>query len=85
MVKMLEDMFAWYGSFVARRPLTMISVCLIVTGLAMIGLMNYRTENNRFKLWIPDNSDFIKNYEWLEENSPPDVRFNSMILASESN
>jgi hypothetical protein len=33
-----------------------------------------RTENNAFKLWIPDNSDFVKNNEWLEKNAPMDVR-----------
>ena len=54
-------------------------------GLALIGMINYRTENNAFKLWIPDNSDFVENFAWLEKNSPPDTRFNSLILASEEN
>ena len=48
-------------------------------------MINYRTENNAFKLWIPDNSDFVENFAWLEKNSPPDIRFNSLILASEEN
>ena len=26
------------------------------------------------KLWIPPNSDFAKNNEWLWENHPPDLR-----------
>ena len=34
-----------------------------------------RTENNAFKLWIPDNSDFVADNAWLEENSPPEIRF----------
>ena len=79
----LEDVFGWYGGFVARRPVTMMASCLLVTGLALIGMVNYRTENNAFKLWIPDNSDFVENFAWLEEHSPPEMRFNSLIVASE--
>ena len=85
MVQRLEDVFATYGRFVARYPLTMIICCFVATGLALIGMIRYRTENNAFKLWIPDNSDFVKNFEWLEKNSPPEIRFNSLILATEEN
>ena len=85
LVRRLEDVFASYGRLVARFPLIMIGCCFLATGLALIGMIRYRTENNAFKLWIPDNSDFVKNFEWLEENSPPDIRFNSLILASEGN
>ena len=85
LVRRLEDVFASYGRLVARFPLIMICSCFVATGLALIGMVRYRTENNAFKLWIPDNSDFVKNFEWLEENSPPDIRFNSLILATEGN
>ena len=85
LVTRLEDVFAVYGRFVARDPLIMIVSCFLVTGLFLIGMINYRTENNAFKLWIPDNSDFVKNFNWLEENSPPEIRFNSLIVSSEEN
>ena len=83
LVRRLEDLFAWYGEFVAVRALIMMASCVVVTGLVLIGMIDYTTENNAFKLWIPDNSDFVKNFQWLEENSPPDIRFNSLILSSE--
>ena len=70
----LEDLFGWYGGFVARRPVVMMVSCFIVTGLVLIGMINYRTENNAFKLWIPDNSEFVENNEWLETNAPLDLR-----------
>ena len=66
----------------ATHPLKVILACLLATGLSIIGILRYTTENNAFRLWIPDNSDFVANYNWLEQNSPPDVRFNSMILAN---
>ena len=85
LVTRLEDLFATYGRFVARDPLIMIVTCFLMTGFFLIGMINYRTENNAFKLWIPDNSDFVKNFQWLEENSPPEIRFNSMIVSTEEN
>jgi hypothetical protein len=56
----------------------------VITGLCGIGLLEYRTENNAFKLWIPDNSEFLKNYNFLQEKFPPDTRFNNIIVAGEN-
>ena len=85
LVTKLEDFFAAYGRLVARFPVIMILSCFVITGLSLIGMINYRTENNAFKLWIPDNSDFVRNFQWLEENSPPEIRYNSLILSTEDN
>jgi hypothetical protein len=73
-VESLEGAFAWYGALVASHPVKVVLACLAVTGLAAIGVLRYTTENNAVRLWIPDNSDFVTNYNWLEENSPPDIR-----------
>ena len=67
----------------ATHPVKVVFACILATGLSVIGILRYTTENNAFRLWIPDNSDFVANYNWLEKNSPPDVRFNSMILANQ--
>ena len=29
-----------------------------------------------YRLWVPDSSHFLKDYNWLEENKPEDIRFN---------
>merc|ERR1711962_528350 len=79
----LEAAFQWYGKQVATHPVKVVFACILATGLSVIGILRYTTENNAFRLWIPDNSDFVANYNWLEKNSPPDVRFNSMILANQ--
>ena len=70
----LEAAFAWYGGQVACHPRKVVAGCLLATGLASLGLLNYRTENNVFRLWLPDTSAFLTNYNWLEEHSPQDVR-----------
>ena len=82
LVKM-EDFFQWYGQLVATRPKTTILLCLLVTALAGIGLLRFRAENEGIKLWIPDDSDFRQNNDWLFENFPRSARFGSLILVAE--
>jgi hypothetical protein len=36
------------------------------------------------KLWIPSNSDHRLNSDWLFENFPPEVRFNSLIFVGKN-
>ena len=42
-----------YGRLLAKYPLISILICLLIPGLASIGLIQYKTENNPYKLWIP--------------------------------
>ena len=57
-----------------------IIISLLVTLLGSIGLIFIRAENNAIKLWIPQQSDFTKNYQWLYENYPPEFRQHSIII-----
>lgn len=43
-----------------------------------------RAENEGVKLWIPYNSDYRLNNDWMFENYPRDLRFNSLILTGEN-
>ena len=52
-----------------------------MAGLSGIGLIKYTPENNAFRLWIPEDSAFVDNYQWLLKNYPPNVRYNNIILA----
>ena len=38
--------------------------------------LRWKTENNVYRLWVPDSSHFLKDYNWLEENKPEDIKFN---------
>ena len=72
-----------YGTAIAKKPWIFILLCLVITGLSGIGLINYYEETNPFKLWIPSGSDFVENNAWLEENFPPDARYNNIIISGE--
>ena len=52
----------------------------IVTYL-LTGLINFYAENNPFKLWIPENSDFVENNEWLEVSGVEDLIYSVITRA----
>lgn len=35
-------------------------------------------------MWIPFNSDHRLNSDWLAENFPPEIRFNSLIFVADN-
>ena len=81
----LENFFLKYGETVARKPLYFILACVALTALCGVGLLRFRAENEGIKLWIPKNSDFRINNDWIFENFPRGLRFNSLILTSGEN
>ena len=81
----LERFFLKYGETVARKPVLFILACVGLTALCGLGLLRFRAENEGIKLWIPKNSDFRINNDWIFENFPRGLRFSSLILTSEDN
>ncbi|XP_042862296.1 protein patched homolog 3-like isoform X2 [Penaeus japonicus] len=80
----LEKAFYNYGVLIARHPAVFMSICLIVTLGCSIGLMRFRVEERPFKLWIPQDSDFIKVMEWQKDNFPTQFRIQTAIYESEN-
>ncbi|KAK7065466.1 Patched domain-containing protein 3 [Halocaridina rubra] len=80
----LESFCHVYGTAVAKRPTIFIVVCMVITGLCSIGLMKFTMEERPFKLWIPQDSDFIKVMEWQKENFPVEFRIHIAIYEAEN-
>ena len=68
------------GVVASEKPVPVIIISLVFTLLGCLGLLLLRVENNAIKLWIPQESDFTKNYHWLYENYPPEIRQHSIII-----
>ena len=49
------------------------------TGLEMVKLENYR-----ISICLLQDSDYLKNHEWLWEKFPPDLRFHSVIVTGDN-
>ena len=80
----IERGFQSYGETVARKPWYFILACVLLTALSGLGLFRFRAENEGIKLWIPRNSDFRINNDWLFEKFPRSSRFNSIILTADN-
>ncbi|XP_068204799.1 patched domain-containing protein 3-like [Palaemon carinicauda] len=80
----LEYAFYCYGKAIASYPFAFIIVCLILSGICSIGIINFKMEERPFKLWIPQHSEFIQVMEWQETHMPSDVRLNMAIYEAEN-
>jgi len=80
----LEKVFIWYGRAVARYPAVAIVLALILTGICSIGFLDWKTENDGLKLWLPKDSDFVKNTDWIRRTFPSKTRYSSILMISDN-
>ena len=73
-----------HGSWISRNPFKTIAISLFTVFLCSLGLFRFNTEHDMVKLWLPRDSDFAVNNEWLWNNFPPDLRFNSIIIKAKN-
>ncbi|XP_071523040.1 patched domain-containing protein 3-like isoform X2 [Panulirus ornatus] len=80
----LEYAFYTYGVVIAKHPAIFIVLCVVLTGCFSLGLINFTVEERPFKLWIPQNSDFIKVMDWQKKNYPAEFRLHTAIYEAEN-
>lgn len=80
----LEYAFYTYAVAIAKYPAVFIALCVVLTGCFSIGLLKFRVEERPFKLWIPQNSDFIKVIDWQKKNYPAKFRLHAAIYEAEN-
>ncbi|XP_063844985.1 patched domain-containing protein 3-like [Scylla paramamosain] len=70
----LEDFFERHGRRVASSPRLVVVSCLVLTALCSAGLLTFTKENRPYRLWLPQESEFIKVMDWQVHNFPTDYR-----------
>ena len=83
MINCIFPPFCSHGRLCARHPVKIILGSLLVSLICSLGLLNFHWEANAIKLWIPTESDFARNYAFLWENYAPDMRFHSLLFATD--
>lgn len=84
--KRYEDFFGTLfeklGSFISKYPKIVISICVVVNSLFLIGLLELSTENNVEVLYTPSNSQAYKDREFLKNvySDPMTSNFESYQL-----
>ncbi|CAB3372797.1 Hypothetical predicted protein [Cloeon dipterum] len=81
----LEAFFFWLGCFIGHHPFYVISSCLLIGALFSSGLHNFTQENRPEKLWIPSDSHFVRDSEWMRNNFPNNVRPQFAIFEAQEN
>lgn len=76
-------MFYSLGLQIARQPVRWMISCSIVILLCLAGLLRFRQEKNPLKLWVPPDSDFVRDTEWLTSTFKEGQKIETMIFAAD--
>jgi len=80
----LERFFLWWGKFVANHPYPVIFSCILATALSSLGFLRFRMEHRANLLWIPSDSPYNINEDWLETYFKKDERNQIVFFQSEN-
>lgn len=54
------------GIEIARQPIKTIILCWIIVLLSGLGFLRFRQEKDPLKLWVPPDSTFVEDTQWLK-------------------
>ncbi|XP_048511966.1 NPC intracellular cholesterol transporter 1-like isoform X2 [Athalia rosae] len=72
------------GNLIADRPWSWLAGSTVVVLLCLTGLLNFRQEKNPLKLWVPPDSDFLRDTEWLMKNFGEGMRVQTLMMTGEN-
>ena len=73
-----------FHSCIHANPGWVIFGCLIFAGLISSGFLVLESETDQDNLWIPLDSDFNRNKEWLSKILPSNMRPLQFMLVTEN-
>jgi hypothetical protein len=71
------------GYDIATRPMRYVIICLLLTVLCSFGFFRFRQEQQPVKLWLPRNSNFVRDFNWLMEYYGEIHRIQSVIVTAD--
>lgn len=81
-VRLLQHLVGLLGEFVAKRPLTSITACIVFVSLCAVGFTWLKTESRAVKLFIPQDSRAIKDLNTAERFFRLKIRDEGIIVVS---
>ena len=73
-----------FHNCIHANPGWVIFGCLIFAGLISLGFLVLESETDQDDLWIPLDSDFKRNKEWLYKTLPSNMRPLHFMLVTEN-
>ncbi|CAK9806362.1 Patched domain-containing protein 3 [Anthophora quadrimaculata] len=82
--EIVEHFFYQLGLKIARRPLKWLIGSTVIVLISLAGLYRFRQEKNPVRLWVPQNSEFVHDTEWMFEQFGQGLRMENMILTADN-
>lgn len=76
--------FTRLGLRIARRPLKWIIGSAVIVLISLSGLYFFHQEKNPIRLWVPQDSEFVRDTEWMFEKFDQSLRLENMILTADN-
>ena len=83
-VRRLEHFFGWFGEGIAKHPLFTIPVCLVFVSICSVGFVWLKAENRTEKLFIPQDSQAIKDLDVADKYFRLKIREEIILLVASS-
>lgn len=66
------------------RPWTVILCTFLMAALCGLGMIRFELKDSSEPIWIPEDSDVLKNQRWVEEKFPLNYRYNMYIVTADN-
>ena len=76
-------LFLSLGLQIAKRPQRWMICCTVLIFMCLGGLFKFRQEKNPLKLWVPPDSDFVRDTEWLTSTFKEGQRIETIIFSAD--
>lgn len=70
------------GFNVAENPRKTIALSWLSVLICCLGFFNFHQERDPLKLWVPENSQFLKNTQFIIKNFGEGVRTQNILITS---
>ncbi|XP_039299028.1 NPC intracellular cholesterol transporter 1 homolog 1b [Nilaparvata lugens] len=81
-VDKLEVCFFRYGVLIGNHPWRFIALSICLAMLCCLGLLKFRQEKHPMKLWIPPESDFARDTDWIMAEFREGYRVQSLLVTA---
>ncbi|XP_031837456.2 patched domain-containing protein 3 [Nomia melanderi] len=82
--EVVEHFFYGLGLKIAERPLRWFVCSIVIVLISLSGLYRFHQEKNPVRLWIPQDSDFVRDTDWMIDRFGQGLRMENMLLTAEN-
>lgn len=79
----IGQIFYRLGVHIANNPWRTIALSWLVVGLCGLGFLRFHQEKSPMKLWVPQNSKFLHDTNWMIEHFKEGNRVETVMLTAE--